>query len=343
MQIFDLTPSCALGRAVAGQAGCPLSPLELRHFRAGQHKARPLVSTRGQDVFVFSTLHGHGPDREEEGASTNDLLIRLLFFIATCRDHGARRVTAVVPWLPYARKDRVTKARDPVSSRYVAQLFEAVGTDALMTVEVHNPAAFQNGFRCQTLHLDTVRLFATEVASRTGDALPVVMSPDSGGVKRAEALRQAVEVLCNRPVGFAFMEKHRSSGQISGTLFAGDVAGRDVWIVDDMIDSGETMLRTAQACRERGARTVHLLAAHVLGGQEALARLRGPVIDTVTVTDSTGPLAGAALTGTNLEGADPGLRQISVAPILGQSLRRMHQGQAVSPVLDPTGLADLEA
>ena len=338
MQIFDLSPSLTLGRAVAHHAGCPLSPMELRPFRGGQHKARPLVSVRGHDVFVLSALHGseaaqRGKDSEDPSAnvlSCNDLMIRLLFFIATCRDHGARRVTAVVPWLPYARKDRVTKARDPVSARYVAQLFEAVGTDALLTVDVHNLAAFQNGFRCQTIHLDTVRLFATEIAARVTDRPLVVMSPDSGGVKRAEALRQAVETLCNRPVGFAFMDKHRSSGRISGLLFAGEVSGCDVWIVDDMIDSGETMLQAAQACRDRGAMSVHLVATHALGGAKALARLSAPTIDTVTITDSATDLDGLA--------AEVRLTKLSVAAMLGQSLRRMHEGAAVSPVLDPTGL-----
>ncbi len=126
-------------------------------------KESKLLAVRGQDVFIVAALHA------ADGASTNDLLIQLLFFIATCRDHGARRITAVVPWLPYARKDRVTKARDPVSSRYVAQLFDAVGTDAVVTVDVHNPAAFQNGFRCQTVHLQSTRLFATEIAARAGE------------------------------------------------------------------------------------------------------------------------------------------------------------------------------
>jgi ribose-phosphate pyrophosphokinase len=120
MRIFDLTPLHALGRDIAHAAGYPLRALEARAFEGGQHKMRPLVSVRGEDVFVVSALHA------AEGMSVNDRLVRMLFFIATCRDHGAARITAVAPWLPYARKDRVTKARDPVSSRYVAQLFEAV-------------------------------------------------------------------------------------------------------------------------------------------------------------------------------------------------------------------------
>jgi ribose-phosphate pyrophosphokinase len=325
MQIFDLTPFQSLGPAVARDAGYPLAPLEIRSFAGGQHKMRPLVSVRGEDVFVLSALHA------TEGLSVNDHLIRLLFFIATCRDHGAARVTAVAPWLPYARKDRVTKARDPVSSRYVAQLFEAVGTDVLITVDVHNPAAFQNGFRCRTIHLDTCRLFSADVAGRAGDAPVTIMSPDCGGVKRAELLRQSVELVRNRATSFAFMEKHRSSGVVSGTLFAGDVAGHDVWIVDDMIESGETMLRAAHACRDRGARAVHLMAAHAFCDGPSLEKLRAAPIDSLTVTDTAATLTPAV--------PDPRLRTLSVAPMIGHCLTRLHNGQAISPVLDPTGLS----
>ncbi|MBA3909604.1 MAG: ribose-phosphate pyrophosphokinase [Rhodobacter sp.] len=323
MQIFDLTPDPALGPDVARHAGHPLTPLELRSFGGGQHKLRPLVSVRGEDVFVLSALNAG------DGLSVNDLLVRLLFFIATCRDHGAERVTAVVPWLPYARKDRMTKARDPISSRYVAQLFDAVRTDVVITIDVHNQAAFQNGFRCQTVHLDTCRLFSNEIAARAGEAPVTVMSPDGGGLKRAELLRQSVELVRNKPAGFAFMEKHRSGGVVSGHLFAGTVEDHEVWIVDDMIESGETMLRAARACRERGARSVHLMATHMFCGAEDIGRLKDPAIDTVTVTDTTGRTADLP---------DLRIHRLSVAPMIGQCLARMHQGQAVSPVLDPSGM-----
>lgn len=325
MQVFDLTPFLALGRDIAHAAGYPLAALEARAFRGGQHKMRPLVCVRGEDVFVVSSLH------PVEGMSVNDHLLRMLFFIAACRDHGALRVTAVAPWLPYARKDRVTKAGDPVSSRYVAQLFEAVGTDALVTVDVHNMSAFQNGFRCRTVNLDTCRLFADEIAGRAGDAPVSIMSPDFGGVKRAELLRQLVELVRNKPAGFAVMEKHRSEGVLSGDLFAGEVADHDVWIVDDMIESGETMRRAAQACRVRGARSVHLLATHAFCNAQEAKRLLDPAITSLTVTDTAGSVPSAA--------PDPRLRTLSVAPMIGKCLAWMHSGQTSSPILDPTGLS----
>ena len=324
MRIFDLSPLHSLGRHIAHAAGYPLAALEVRAFEGGQHKMRPLVSVRGEDVFVVSALHA------ADGMSVNDRLVRMLFFIAACRDHGAARVTAVAPWLPYARKDRVTKARDPVSSRYVAQLFEAVGTDTLVTVDVHNLSAFQNGFRCRTINLDTCKLFSAEVMTQTGDAPVTILSPDLGGAKRAELLRQAVELVSNRPAGFAVVEKHRSEGVISSGLFAGEVAGHDVWIVDDMIESGTTMLNAAEACRARSARSVHLMAAHALCNAQVLQGLLDPAIASLAVTDTAGTIT--------LSTPDPRLHQLSVAPMIGECLVRMHGGRAISPLLDPTGM-----
>ena len=334
MRIFDLNPSHSLGLAIASNAGCPLSVAETIHFRDGQRKVRPLVSVRGEDVFIVAPLHG-GALPDGGPASVNDLLVQLLFFVAACRDHGAARVTAVIPWLPYARKDRVTKARDPVSSRYVAQLIEAVGTDLVITVDVHNPAAFQNGFRCSNIHLDTCKLFSAEVAARADNAPKVILSPDCGGVKRAELLRQAVELVRNRPVGFGFVEKHRSSGVVTGNLFAGEVVDRDVWIFDDMIESGETMLRAAHACTERGAKSVHLLTTHAFFDADFHNTLRPLGIASLTVTDTVPPNAPAQAPSPQ----DPQFRSLSVAPMIGQCLARIHDAQSISPILDPTGLS----
>lgn len=322
MQFFDLTPEHPLGAAVAEAAGTTVARHELRIFGGGEHKLRPLESVRGADVFVFSTLHA------QNGFSSNDLLIRLLLFVAACRDHGARHVTVVVPFLPYARKDRVTQPRDPVNSRTIARLFEAVGTDMLVTVEAHNLAALQNAFRVPVIHVDTCLLFSEDIVARVGDAEIVVASPDGGGVKRAELLRQAVELRLNRTVGFAMMEKHRARGLVSGALFAGDVRGASVFLVDDMIESGGTLMRAAQACLERGAQSVHLLAAHLMPPGEIAALFQEPGVASVTLADTavTGPLQG------------PGaVRILTVAPMLGHVLRSLHRGESVLVHLDPTG------
>ena len=144
---FGLNASHEFATQVSSHLGVSLAPHEEREFEDGEHKARPLVSVRGKDVFVIHALYG------EPAISANDKLMRLLLFIGALKDAAAARVTAVVPYLAYARKDHKTKERDPVSTRYIATLFEAVGADVVMTLDVHNLAAFQNAFRCQTEHL----------------------------------------------------------------------------------------------------------------------------------------------------------------------------------------------
>jgi len=117
-----------------------------------------------------------------------------------------------------ARKDRKTKARDPVTTRYVAALFEAVGTDRVVTLDVHNLAAYQNAFRCRSEHLEACRLFAAHFAELIGIEPVAVVSPDAGGIKRAERFREVLASTLGRPVGAAFAEKYRSQGVVSGDL-----------------------------------------------------------------------------------------------------------------------------
>ena len=207
-------------------------------------------SVRGHDVYLIQSLHS-GPE-----ASVNDKLCRLLFFISTLKENGAKRVTVVIPYLAYARKDRQTKPRDPVTTRYLAVLLEAAGADLVMSFEVHNIVAFQNAFRCQTIHLDPRKLFAKEALTLVGDGPVVVASPDPGGVKRAQLFRETLEASLARPVGSAFLEKRRSAGVVSGELLVGEIEGATVLVIDDLISTGGTLARAAKACREHGAAKV---------------------------------------------------------------------------------------
>jgi ribose-phosphate pyrophosphokinase len=160
--VFALAASRGLGESICGHLGLTLSAVEEREFEDGEHKTRPLVSVRGRDVFVVHSLHG------DEQQNVNDKLCRLLFFLGALRDASAARVTALIPYLCYARKDRKSKARDPVTTRYVAGLFEAMGVDRIVTIDVHNLAAFQNAFRLRTEHLEAKNLFVAHFAPILG-------------------------------------------------------------------------------------------------------------------------------------------------------------------------------
>ena len=153
MRLFALNATRELGLSIARQLGVDLCAHEEREFEDGEHKVRPLDVVARADVFVIQSLHA-GPSE-----SASDKLCRLLFFIGALKDAGAASVTAIVPYLCYARKDRRTKPNDPVTTRYVAAMFEAVGVDCVVTLEVHNPAAFENAFRCRTVALTATPLF----------------------------------------------------------------------------------------------------------------------------------------------------------------------------------------
>jgi len=311
MLLFSLDPDSALAPALAAALDDSISAHEDRAFPDGEHKLRPLVDPRGADAYVVASLHGGPVD------SPHDKLCRLMMFVATLREHGAARVTAVVPYLAYARKDRQTKPFDPVAQRYVAQLFEAVGLTQLITLEAHNVAALQNAFRCTTLHLEAHRAFDPVVHELAGNAALAVASPDPGGVKRAQLWREWLEQQLGRPVGFAMVDKRRSAGVVSSAnLVAGGVDGMTVLMLDDLIASGETMLRAARALRGAGAQQVIACAAHGLFIEPAADVLADPAIDRVVITDSVPPfrLPADAMVRRRL-------RVVSAVPLFARAIR----------------------
>lgn len=321
LRLFALNGTDTLGHDISALLGHPLSTHEERDFEDGEHKARPLDSVAGADVYVIHSLHG-GPDQ-----SANDKLCRLLLFIGALKDAGARQVTAVVPYLCYSRKDRRTKANDPVTTRYVATLFEAIGCDAVVTLEVHNEAAFENAFRCRAVALTAAPLLIDAIKIAVGHDPLCVISPDLGGGKRADLLREALEMVTGRPVGKAFAEKHRSGGVVSGDLFVGDVADATCIIVDDLISTGGTLVRAARAARAHGARRVLACVAHGLFMPGAETALADPAIDRIIATDVVPPFRLTAGPVRDKLGIVP------AAPLLAEAIRRLHDDQPLTDLL----------
>jgi ribose-phosphate pyrophosphokinase len=320
LRIFALAATAELGEAVARVLGQPLAAHEERDFEDGEHKVRPLDVVRHADVYVVQSLHG-GPTE-----TSNDKLCRLLFFVGALRDAGAARVTVVAPYLCYARKDRRTKPYDPVTTRYIAQLFEAVGTDAVVTLEVHNPAAYENAFRCRTVTLTAASLFVDYVRNLGHERLCVV-SPDPGGVKRAELFREALEAAIGRPVGKGFADKHRSAGIVTGDLFVGDAAGATALIVDDLISTGNTLLRAARAARKAGAERVIALVTHGLFMRGATEVIADPAIERFVVTDTVPPFR------LDPSAAIGKIETVSAAPLFAETIRRLHAGETLTDLL----------
>lgn len=314
MLLFSLDSNNGLAQAVSGQLGEPIAPIEVRRFADGEFKVRPLLDPAGADVYVLHALYG------DEFASPQDKLCALLFMIGALREHGARRVTAVVPYLAYARKDRLTKAWDPLSLRYVAQLLEAVGLDQLIVLEAHNPDALQNACRCSLSHLSAYPLFEEAARSEASEGLLAIASPDVGGVRRVQLWREALQLGMNVPIGFAMVDKRRSAGSVwSESLVAGNVEGATVMLYDDLIASGETMVLAARALKHAGASRVVACAAHGLFVAPAADHLMDASIDWVLVADSVPAF--------RLVAACPllaKLKCISCAPLLASAIGRSH-------------------
>lgn len=314
VSLFSLRTGSALAGRICQHLGIAPGQHEERDFEDGEHKIRPLESVRERDVYVVESLFG---DAE---LSVNDKLVRVLVFCGALKDAGAHRVTCVAPYLCYARKDRRTKARDPVTTRYVASMIEAVGVDRVVTMDVHNPAAYQNGFRIPAEHVTAAPMFVTALRPLVGERGVVVVSPDAGGAKRAEAFRQAFEGALGRPVGLAFLEKFRSEGAVRSGAVIGDVADRVAVIVDDLISSGTTVVRAATACKQRGARATYAAATHGVFSGGASDTLRDSSLDRLVITDTIVP---RRLEPSFVE------RRVDVldcAPLLAAAIARLHTG-----------------
>lgn len=323
LMLFALNSSRSFGQHISQRLGIPLSPQEEREFEDGEHKVRPLVSVRGKDVFVIHSLFA------EHRQSVNDKLCRLLFFIGALRDAAAARVTAVVPYLAYARADRKAQARDPVINRYVATMFEAAGADAIITMDVHDLPAYQNAFRCHTEHLEAGPLFAAYFASMLKGHEVVVVSPDAGGIKRAQQFRQRLAHALGDSVGAAIAEKYRGPDELSGGMLVGDVRSKDVIIIDDMISTGATLARAARACADQGAAMVMAAATHGLFAGDAARVLADSPVEQIVVTDT---VISASL---SESAAKERLAVLTSTTLFAEAIRRLHAGESICELMGP--------
>jgi ribose-phosphate pyrophosphokinase len=252
----------------------------------------------------------------------------LLFFAGALRDASAANVTVIAPYLCYARKDRKTKPRDPATTRYVARLMESVGIGRVIAIDVHNLAAFQNAFNVPTEHLSAATLFVRHFESIARESPLAVVSPDSGGIKRTRPFLEALERVAGRPIAPAFLEKRRSSGVLSGELFAGDVEGKTAIILDDLISSGTTLVRAAQACRNRGASRVIAAATHGLFSTAAEQALSDDCLERIVVTNTVPPFR------LSNDFQRRKLTVLDVAPLLAESIRRVHEGGSLTELME---------
>jgi ribose-phosphate pyrophosphokinase len=320
LRLFAPAESAEFGRTVAAALGTELDAHYDQTFSDGEHEMRSEVNVRGRDVFVVQSLYA------EPDLSVNDKLCRLLFFLGSLRDAAAERVTAVVPFLCYQRKDRKSKPRGSVTTRYLGSLFDAVGVDRVLAMDVHNLAVFQNSFSTVAEHLEARPLFVQEIAHHLEDEDVVVVSPDEGGVKRASRFAGGLGATLGREVPTAFVEKmrHEQAEQVAGGRLVGPVDGRVAVIVDDLISTAGTITQAAAACAEGGARTVVAAATHGLFSGEAPERIAASPLEHLFVTNTVAPFR---LEGTSVA---PRLSVCDAAPRFAEGIDAIHTEASVS-------------
>jgi ribose-phosphate pyrophosphokinase len=316
LRLYALESGADFARRVAHAVDVDLEPVEERVFEDGEMKVRAERDPRGADAFVVQSLDGG-----LEG-SVHDRLCRALMLVGSLTDAGAARVTGVFPYLAYARKDRRTKANDPLTLRYVAQMFEAVGLDAVVAFEVHEPAAFENAFRIPKVALDPRELFTERLCQLLADERLVVVSPDPGGLKRAQLFEETLRTRHPHVEGRAILDKRRSAGVVSGELLAGEVEGAVPVIIDDLISSGGTIARGAEALVAAGAAAPWVAVAHGVFSPDAAAKLGDAPLAQLLVTDSVQP---PRLDRTAL----PILETVDCAPLMAAAIKGLHDGRPI--------------
>ena len=320
---FALREIRDLASSVCRAAGMSLAPLEEQEFEGGEFKLRPLESVRDRTAFVLQCLAGTA------AAPVAERMLKLLLLLHGLRDAGAGRRIALLPYLTFTRQDRRTQLRDPINTRYIAQLLESAGVDRIVTLDVHNTAALDNSFRIPVDHLSAAPMMVHHFSTRLPAGKPTVVSPDVGGIKRAQIFRELLVSRIEQEVDLAFFEKRRAASAPSAHTLVGEVKDRTVILVDDLCATGNTLMRAAEVCKRAGAAAVYVAVTHTPLSSGLAAVLADININGVVTTDSVGFHCGPSA----LAAAEK-LTVLSIAPLFGHAVERLSSGKPIAPLLE---------
>ena len=281
-----------------------LTDPRLRHFPDGEINVKIEDSMRGHDVFVI----------QPTSPPVNEHLMELFIILDALRRASAGRVTAVIPYYGYARKERKTQPREPISAKLVANFITLAGADRLLLLDLH-AEAIEGFFDVPTDHLSPHRIFADHLRT-LGLRHITVVAPDAGGGRRAEAVANQLEA----PIAFGY-KRRASDEEVELIAVSGDVKGRDCVVVEDIITTGGTISKLAKALHDQGANRVLIAATHPVLTGDAVQRLKNAGVESVVVTDSV-PIAPDKL--------GPPITVLSVAPLLAEAIIRVHENRSVS-------------
>jgi ribose-phosphate pyrophosphokinase len=310
MKIVACNSNRPLADAVAEILGMPLTKASIRRFADMEVFVEIQENVRGEDVFVIQST----------SFPANDNLMELLITLDALRRSSARRITAVIPYFGYARQDRKTASRSPISAKLVANLITEAGAHRVLCMDLH-AAQIQGFFDIPVDNLYAAPLFSRDIQELYKGRDVMIVSPDVGGVVRARQI--ATRLNCD----LAIIDKRRERAGHSEVMnVIGDVGGRDCILVDDLVDSGGTHCNAARALMKRGAKSASAYVTHGVLSGAAVARIATSPIEIMTITDSIQATEDVKRCGN--------IRELTIAPLLAEAMRRISDESSVSSLFD---------
>jgi ribose-phosphate pyrophosphokinase len=304
LKIFTGRANPHLAKRIAQYLGVPLGNMEISSFSDRETYVKINENVRGQDVFLV----------QPTSPPANENLMELLIMIDACQRASAQRITAVIPYYGYARQDRKDQPRVPITAKLVANLITIAGADRVLTLDLHVDQ-IQGFFDIKMDHLFAAPVIIDYFREKKLNNL-IVLSPDVGGLRRARAYAKRLKV------PLAIVDKRRAiAGEAEVTHIVGEVEGKQVLIVDDMVDTGGTLLAAVEILVEKGATRVYAACTHPILSGDACQKIEQSPLEELIVTDTI-PL--------DLKSAGDKIKVLSVASLLGEAIKRIHQSKSVS-------------
>jgi ribose-phosphate pyrophosphokinase len=310
MKILACNSNRPLAEAIADYLDLPLTKASVRRFPDMEVFVEILENVRGEDVFVVQST----------SFPANDHLMELLVCLDALKRASARRVTAVIPYYGYARQDRKSGSRTPISAKLVANMITTAGANRVLTLDLH-AGQIQGFFDIPTDNLYAAPALVKDILDHHGKRDLIIVSPDVGGVVRARLIARRLDA------DLAIIDKRRERAGVSEVMnIIGDVAGRRCILVDDMVDSAGTLCNAAAALAESGASAVYAYVTHGVLSGGAVARVTTSPIESLVMTDSI--MATEAVRDAH------NIRQVSIAPLIAEAIRRISEERSVSSLFD---------
>jgi len=310
MKILACNSNRPLAEAIGSYLNIALTSATVRRFSDMEVFVEIHENVRGEDVFVVQST----------SAPANDHLMELLVTLDALRRGSARRITAVVPYFGYARQDRKSGPRTPISAKLVANLITTAGADRVVTIDLHS-GQIQGFFDIPLDNLYAAPVFSNDIKNRFGNENLMIVSPDVGGVVRARIIARRLDA------PLAIIDKRRERAGVSEVMnIIGDVSGRHCVLVDDIVDSAGTLCNAAEALMKAGATSVSAYVTHGVLSGGAVARVTASPLESLVTTDS--------IMATEAVQHAHNIRQISIAPLMAESIQRISEERSVSSLFD---------